>query len=335
MHTFANLEAFLISQLDVILNTYLVLFAGKMVTLVTIGLPILIAYYGYSILAGRGSNATFGEMGWNIVRILMILSFMENTGGLLDASIGSIQELKSGFVGGESVFALLDQQVEMTKKLAENLYNLDANYIPLKGWLAGVMLWGGAIFTIVTATIVFISADVGLVLLTTTAPIFIGCLTYGFLKEMFNGWLRSIFSCIITLIFASMIVRIGIDINTQVIQSFSASLTRNTLMEAGAITFAIGIITSFLTLRAASLAGNIAGVAATSAIQGGIAAAAYAGTKLGASAAGKGLSSGGKVAKNLYKAGKNWANAKGEKAKLSQASQQAALERTKQENLGS
>ncbi len=86
-------------------------------------------------------------MMWNLARIGMIFAFMQNTGNLRDLSIGFIEELKGGFVGAESIFALLDQQVESTKKLAEDLYSLDANYIPLKGFLAAGMLWGGTIFT--------------------------------------------------------------------------------------------------------------------------------------------------------------------------------------------
>ncbi|WP_342226158.1 type IV secretion system protein [Rickettsia endosymbiont of Urophora cardui] len=92
-----------------------------MVFLIQVGAPILILYYGYSIMSGRGSNATVSEMMWNMARIGMIFAFMQNTGNLLDLSIGFIQELKSGFVGAESIFALLDQQVESTKKLAESL----------------------------------------------------------------------------------------------------------------------------------------------------------------------------------------------------------------------
>ncbi len=121
MHTFTNLETFLTGKLNLILNSYTILFANQMVFLIQVGAPILILYYGYSIMSGRGSNATVSEMMWNMARIGMIFAFMQNTGNLLDLSIGFIQELKSGFVGAESIFALLDQQVESTKKLAESL----------------------------------------------------------------------------------------------------------------------------------------------------------------------------------------------------------------------
>lgn len=55
MHTFANLETFLTSKLNLILNAYVQLFADQMVVLIQAGAPILILYYGYSIMSGRGS----------------------------------------------------------------------------------------------------------------------------------------------------------------------------------------------------------------------------------------------------------------------------------------
>lgn len=327
MNTFANLETFLTSKLNLIGNAYVQLFADQMVFLIQLGAPILILYYGYSIMSGRGSNATVSEMMWNLVRIGMIFAFMQNTGHLLDLSIGFIHELKGGFVGAESILALLDQQVESTKKLAEDLYALDVNYIPLKGFFAGLMLWCGTIFTIVTMAIVFISSEVLLVLLLTTAPIFIGCLSYGFLKEMFNGWLRSIFSCMTALIFATLVVRLGMNINSQLIKAFSDSLTQNTLMEVGALSLAIGMIVGFLTIKSTGLAGNIAGVAASAAIQGGMTAAAAGAARFGGVAGGRATVQGGRNLKSNISA--SVAN----RARLAESVQKAAIERVKQNNL--
>ncbi len=51
MNTFANLETFLTSKLNLIGNTYVQLFADQMVSLIQLGVPILILYYGYSIMS--------------------------------------------------------------------------------------------------------------------------------------------------------------------------------------------------------------------------------------------------------------------------------------------
>lgn len=327
---FTTIEQVIESKLAVLINAYLTLFADKMVTLITIGLPILVAYYGYSILAGRGSNATLGEMFWDVARIGIILSFIENTGGLLDASVALINELKSGFVGSESIFALLDQQLLVTQNLTAIIGKLDNSWAGGIGILACVMVWIGTIILLSSAAIVFISNEVILVLLTVTAPIFIGCLTYGFLKEIFNGWLRCIFSCIITFIFASLVVRIGIDLSEGLIADLVQNPEQYGLMTVGANVLIMGIIISALIFVSSRMSSNIAGVAASTAIQGGMTAAAAGAARLSAAASGRGISTAMQGGRNLKR---NVSASVANRAKLAESVQKAALERVKQANL--
>lgn len=277
----SNLELFITSKLNSLLATYIVTFASKMAFLMKLGIPTLLLYYGYSIMTPRGSNATINEMLFNMARIAIVFAFVENSAGLLDLAIGFIHELKTEFIGTTSLFALLDEQLTVTQQLTQDIFNLDADFIKLRGALASLMVWCGTIFVIATAAIVFIAAEVSLALLTVTSPIFIGCLTYGFTRELFNGWLRSIFSCVITLIFATLVVKIGIDINKQTLASLIIAPTKNSLLTIGATSLVIGIIVSSLVLGATKMAGNIAGVAAMSAIQGGMILATRAGGYLG------------------------------------------------------
>ena len=226
------------------------------------------------------------EMMFNFARIAIVLTFVENSGGLLDLSIGFIHELKTGFIGEKSLFALLDEQLFVTQKLSEDVFHLDTDYIKLQGAVASLMIWLGSILVLASSAIIFIAAEVGLALLTATSPIFIGCLTYGFTRELFNGWLRSIFSCIITLIFATLVVKIGIGISYDLMSELVVDPAKKSLMGIGGTAFLTGIIVSSLVFVAAKMAGNIAGVAATSAIQGGMTLAA----KAGITTAGKTLS---------------------------------------------
>ncbi|MFO5615269.1 type IV secretion system protein, partial [Klebsiella pneumoniae] len=48
-------------------------------------------------------------------------------------------------------------------------------------------------------------------LLGITAPIFIFCLMYGFLRPMFNNWLQNIFAGILTILFAALSLRIVVN----------------------------------------------------------------------------------------------------------------------------
>lgn len=332
MNTFAEFETFLTSKLHGLLATYLTVFSSKVTLLLELGVPILVLYYGYSIMTARGSNATMPEMIFNFVRIGIVFAFVQNNAGLLNLSIGFIDELKTGLITDKSLFALLDEQFLITQTLSQTVYKLDTAMVPLRGGFASLMIWFGAISVLASSAIVFITAEVGFALLTVTSPIFIGCLTYGFTREIFNGWLRSIFSCIITLIFATLVVRIGIDINKQTLVQLAVSPKQESLMTIGAIALGLGIIISSLVLVATKMAGNIAGVAATSAIQGGMmlgakAGLTTAGTTAGAASkyAGKGVSAAAKYAGNKIKD-------KIHASKLRQESQKASFSQIQQQN---
>lgn len=281
MGIFTTFETFLTGEFHHLLATYLAVFSSKIIFLIRLGAPILVLYYGYSIMTPRGSNATMPEMLFNFARIGLVLAFVQNSGGLLDLSIGFIYELKTGFIGEQSLFALLDEQFLTSQELAQRLRKLDTAMVPLEGVVSSLMVRLGSILVLASSTIVFIAAEAALALLTVTSPIFIGCLTYGFTRELFNGWLRSIFSCIITLIFATLVVKIGIDISNGIIRELATAPAQESLMTIGATILVTGIIVSSLVLVATKIAGNIAGVAATSAMQGGMTLA----TKLGAAGA--------------------------------------------------
>jgi type IV secretion system protein VirB6 len=68
----------------------------------------------------------------------------------------------------------------------------DPTYVKLNGGLAEVLVWGGAIVLLMAATFVNLLAEITILLMTTTAPLFIFCLLYGFLKPMFDNWLKTI-----------------------------------------------------------------------------------------------------------------------------------------------
>jgi type IV secretion system protein VirB6 len=311
------------------------MFSTKVSLLLKLGAPILVLYYGYSIMTPRGSNATIQEMMFNFVRIAIVFAFVENSAGLLDLSIGFIHELKTGFINEKSIFTLLDEQLLITQKLSQDVLKLDTGYLKLQGVLASLMIWLGATFVLASSAIIFIAAEVGLALLTVTSPIFIGCLTYGFTRELFNGWLRSIFSCIVTLIFATLVVKIGIDISNDIINQLAINPEQKNLMTIGEVALLTGIIVSSLVFVATKMAGNIAGVAATSAIQGGMVLGVRAGIiGAGNTAVGVGVATKyvGKGAVSVAKYANGKIKDKIYSRKLTEESQKAAFARGQQTN---
>lgn len=337
MNTFANLESYLTDKLSTLLAKYLTIFSSKVILLLQLGTPILVFYYGYSIMTPRGSSASIYDMLFNLVRIGIIFAFVENSAGLLDLTIGFIHELKTGFIGEQSVFTLLDEQHFAAQQLGEKIYHLDTSYIKLRGLLASSMVWLGTILIFASSSIVFIATEVSLTLLTVTAPIFVGCLTYSFTRELFNGWLRSVFSCIITLIFASLIMKVGIDINKQAVAAIAVSPAEHNILNTGAMALSLGIVVSALVLVATKTANNIAGVAASAAIQGRL----ILGTKAGMKTGGNTAASTAKAAKNIgnkigrsimTKLNRNNSASKDSSETLEQESQKAALARVQQTN---
>lgn len=335
MGVFTKFEVFFTDKLHHLLTTYMTMFSTKVSLLLKLGAPILVLYYGYSIMTPRGSNATIQEMMFNFVRIAIVFAFVENSAGLLDLSIGFIHELKTGFINEKSIFTLLDEQLLITQKLSQDVLKLDTGYLKLQGVLASLMIWLGATFVLASSAIIFIAAEVGLALLTVTSPIFIGCLTYGFTRELFNGWLRSIFSCIVTLIFATLVVKIGIDISNDIINQLAINPEQKNLMTIGEVALLTGIIVSSLVFVATKMAGNIAGVAATSAIQGGMVLGVRAGIiGAGNTAVGVGVATKyvGKGAVSVAKYANGKIKDKIYSRKLTEESQKAAFARGQQTN---
>ena len=127
MGVFTKLETVITDKLHNILATYLAMFSSKVILLFQLGTPLLVLYYGYSIMTARGSNAPAAEMLFNLARIGIV--FVQNSSGLLDLSIGFIHELKTGFIETKSLSSLLDEQFIVAQKLSEDIFNLDTSLL--------------------------------------------------------------------------------------------------------------------------------------------------------------------------------------------------------------
>jgi type IV secretion system protein VirB6 len=269
MGLFSIIETGFSNRFNVVLAGYTKIYADKTIFLMKLGTPILVLYYGYSIMSSRGSNATIHEMLFNMVRIAIVFAFVENSEGLLTLTIDFIHELKNGFVQARSIWAFLDDVAAVTQKLSGKVREVDDSTFNIVGIFASLMIWAGSIFVLVSAITVFILAEISLTILTVTSPIFIGCLTYSFTRELFNGWLRSVFSNIITLIFATLVVKIGVDINIEILRQFAAAPQKYSVFTVGSASLTIGVVITALIFISINMAGNIAGVAAISVGQAG------------------------------------------------------------------
>ncbi len=91
--------------------------------------------------------------------------------------------------------------------LGKTLHDMDdSTYIKDEGMTAQFYVWLGIFVLMIITAFVSMIAEVMILLLSITAPIFIFCLMYGFLRTMFNNWLQNIFAAILTIMLSALVM---------------------------------------------------------------------------------------------------------------------------------
>lgn len=245
---------------------------------------IYIMWRGYQTLAGKLSTPMEDTM-WDIMRMAIILSFVANVSGYLDGVIDAINGLKEGFSGGDNIWQMLDTLWDKAKVLGKTLHDMDnSTYVKDEGMTAQFYVWLGIFILMVLTAFVSMVAEIMILLLSITAPIFIFCLMYGFLRPMFNNWLQNIFAAILTVLFSALSLRIVINFMTKILAQSQAGAAQSNIVELGAQVCLAGICAAILVYISAKVAAALAGASATVSMQGlaavGIGAAAFGAGKL-------------------------------------------------------
>ncbi|HHH2006445.1 TPA: type IV secretion system protein [Yersinia enterocolitica] len=269
-------------------------------------ITLYILYVGYSTLAGKNTTPV-PDLVWNLARFAIITAFITNAGGYLTSLSEGLQGLKDGFSGGTSVWATLDTLWNGTQALATDVYQQDSNWVPLEGGFGMLAIWAGSIALMFTSAVVFLTADLTMKFMLITAPIFLFCLMFGFLRPMFNNWLQLIFSSILTVLFASLVISLAVDFQTEMASQVKAGVEDGNLMTLGVMGGVAGLLSAVVVTIAAGFASKLAGAGAEGAIQGMAMAGIMKGAKTvktGGQAAGNALGSiGDKAASNLQGSG--------------------------------
>lgn len=271
--------------------------------LISGAITLYVLWMGYQTLAGK-IQTPIQDVVWNLAKIGIILAFIENTSGYLTATLDAMQGLKDGLSGNQAggVWAKLDSLWAQTQALASAVKDLDTStYVKVDGGIGAGLVWIGSIILMLVAGLVFFTADVTMLLLGLTAPLFIFCLMFGFLRTMFNNWLQLIFSSILTVMFASLVINIGMNFMGKILTQVTAQATESNLITMGALACVAGVLTGGMVLLSAKFATQIAGVGMEGAVQGmavmGLGAATWGASK----AAGAALSQGKEIGKGLGK----------------------------------
>ena len=232
------------------------------------GISIYILWFAFSTLALKNKTPV-PDFIWNLTRFAIILMFIKNSGGWLDASTQAIYGLRDTLAGEASPWKWMDQLWIKTAQVAAHLKHLDTStYVPVDGGLAALFTYLGGLISLMLCAIVFFAAEITLLLLTTTAPIFIFCLMFGFLRQMFNNWLQLIFSSLLIVMFASLALRASMAFLNIILSSAVKYGEEVNLMSMGAQALAAGVMMAFIVWLAKTFASHIAGVGVEGAIQG-------------------------------------------------------------------
>lgn len=272
--------------------------------LISGAVTLYILWMGYQTMAGK-IQTPMQDVVWNLAKMGIILAFIENTEGYLTATLDAAQGLKDGLSGNDpgGVWGKLDTLWTQTQKLAGNIFDKDTDFFPITGALAAIWVWVGAVILMVISGLIFFSADMTMILLGLTAPLFIFCLMFGFLRTMFNNWLQLIFSSILTVMFASLVIDVGVYFLTDILNKITNQATESNLLTMGAMACVAGVLTGGMVLLAAKFAMQIAGVGMEGAVQGmavmGLGAAAWGASKT----VGEGVKFGKGVGKGMAQGG--------------------------------
>ncbi len=248
-------------------------------------ITLYILWVGYSALAGK-KQTPVDDLVWDLARFAMIIAFVTNAGGYLTATTEALQGLKAGFTGGTPVWSTLDQLWMSTQKLGDLVYSKDDSiYVKAEGGIGLLLIWGGAITLMLVSSVVFLTADLTMSFMLITAPIFIFCLMFGFLRPMFNNWLQLIFSSILTVLFASLVIRLAVDFQGDILAQIGSQVDDKNIVTMGAMGGVIGVLSALLVMIAAGFAAKLAGAGAEGAVQG----LAMAGINTGTHLASKGI----------------------------------------------
>ncbi|XBS69158.1 type IV secretion system protein [Acerihabitans sp. KWT182] len=244
---------------------------GSMISIIVVSsFTLFIVYRGYQTLGGK-LQTPVEDVVWDVGRMLLITTFVLNRNSWLDAVIAAIEGLKDGVSGDDNVWVLLDTVWEKAQTLGQTLFNLDTSiYVQLSGGFAEVLVWGGAIVLLLAATFVNLLAEITLLLMTTTAPLFIFCLLYGFLKPMFDNWLKTLFTAILTIMFSALSIRIAINYLNKILNAAIATSSDTNMVTLAAQCLLAGIASGIVVYFSAKIASALSGAAVQATLQGAV-----------------------------------------------------------------
>lgn len=264
-------------------------------TLGKYGISIYVLWYAYTVVVGK-QKTHVQDFIWNLFRFWLILIFVRNTGGWLDSANSAIDGLKTTFAGGDP-WVWVDELWTKVQQVAAYLMNKDTStYVKTEGSIAALLTYAGGILAMLLTSIVYLAAEVTLKVLSVTAPLFVMCLSFGFLRQMFNSWLQLLFSSCFIFLFCGLAIKAGMTFMNGILSISIANADSLNLISTGAQAGVAGAFMAWVIWQAKTYASQIAGVGVEGALQGaaamGIGAATFGASRMARGALGMGKNAG-------------------------------------------
>lgn len=180
----------------------------QLVAVAQVSITLYIVVVGYSVYAGK-IQTPFKDLLWNLAKFGLILAFISNAGGYLTLVNEAIDGLKGFFAGGNNSFSLLDGKLEAVTNEGKKIWKSASG---IKDSVIAVFRLTGLLpllLGFLTAGAMLIYTEITLKILIATAPIFIFCLMWGFLRDSFNNWLSAIISNCLIILFTNVTMQVG------------------------------------------------------------------------------------------------------------------------------
>jgi type IV secretion system protein VirB6 len=324
---YVGLNSHIVGGFESVLNGVAATTGGWMAHLFSVAvISLYITWRAYQTMAGQLTRP-FEEIVWDVSRMLIIMIFVTNAGGYLDLVSDAITAIRDGFSGDASIWVRLDTVWEKAQTLGETLYEHDrSTYVPLQGSFAQMLVWVGvAILTGLTAGINLV-AELIMLLMLATAPVFIYCLMWSWFRDMFNNWLKTILTCILTTFFCGIALNVVMEYLDYILASAVGATKANYLTLAvqvcmGALGAAVVVYLSY------KLAQSLAGASAQGAAQALAGAGVASATKTVSNTAG---SVGNQAAQNLSGSGTGTASSSSRGTGDARSRSRAAVQRMQQ-----
>lgn len=238
---------------------------GPVSSLMLSGITLYVILHGYKTLAGK-STTPVEDLTMQLALCAIILSILANEAGIMSSTQDAITSLKEGLGAGSNIWDMLDSLWSMTQKAANQLYDMDSDTVPLKGFLGMTMVWIGSVAIMCCSALVALVAEFSLFILAAVAPLFLACLAWGWFRSMFSNWLNAIISAFLTVVLAGLFVTASSSFIKHVMDVIQSNQDID-IINAGVKILAAGIVSSGLILLSPKLAAGLSGGAVSQALQ--------------------------------------------------------------------